>query len=96
MKGSKIKIKTYKQINCWLRGHISTTTPWGIGLTSISHLIRGPYTQFPIMGKLHLTCCAFSITITGEKVCGGENGGSGGGKFIVKAYYSDQLKPKPS
>ena len=32
------------------------------------------------MGKLHLTCCAFSITINGEKVCGGENGGSGGGK----------------
>ena len=33
------------------------------------------------MGKLHLTCCAFSITITSEKVCGGENGGSGGGKL---------------
>ena len=32
------------------------------------------------MGKLHLTCCAFSITMNGEKVCGGENGGSGGGK----------------
>ena len=32
------------------------------------------------MGKLHLTCCAFSITINGEKVCGDENGGSGGGK----------------
>ena len=43
--------------------------------------MRGPYTQFPIMGKLHLTCCAFSITITGTKVCGGKSGGSGGGKL---------------
>ena len=33
------------------------------------------------MGKVHLTCCAFYITICGEKVCGGENGGSGGGKL---------------
>ena len=32
------------------------------------------------MGKLHLTFCAFSITITGEKVCGGKNGGLGGEK----------------
>ena len=33
------------------------------------------------MGKLlHFTSCAFSITINGEKVCGGKNGGSGGGK----------------
>ena len=34
------------------------------------------------MGKLHLTWGAFSITITGEKVCGGKNGGSGGGKLF--------------
>ena len=35
----------------------------------------------------------FSITLSGEKVCGGENGGSGGEKL---ANFSDQFKPKPS
>ena len=79
--GGIVGEKTYKQIICLLRGTFLPLPPWGIGLTSISHLIRGPYTQFPIMEKLHLTCCAFSITITGKKVCGGKNGGSGGGKL---------------
>ena len=38
-----------------MRGHISTTSPVEIGLTSISNLRGGPYTQFPIMGELRLT-----------------------------------------
>ena len=63
-------------------GHIFATTPWGIGLTSISNLIRGLYTKFPIMAKLRLTYVSILPDMIrpimfGSKdiVCGGGDGG---------------------
>ena len=63
-------------------GNIFATTPWGIGLTSISNLIRGPYTKFPIMAKLQLTYVSIlpemiCTLVFGSKdiVCGGGDGG---------------------
>ena len=63
-------------------GHIFATTPWGIGLTSISNLIRGLYTKFPIMAKLHLTYVSILpdmisplVFRSKDIVCGGGDAG---------------------
>ena len=58
--------KTYKQTISLISGHIFTTTPpLGIGLTSISNDKRAMYTQFSIMGELHLT----SVSIFHYMIC---------------------------
>ena len=74
-------IKSYKQTISLIMGHIFATTPWGIGLTSISNLIRGLYSKFPIMAKLHLTYVSIlpyliRPIVFGSKdiVCGGGDG----------------------
>ena len=65
MHGSKTG-KTYKQTISLISGHILTTTPpLGIGLTSISNDKRAMYTQFSIMGELHLT----SVSIFHYMIC---------------------------
>ena len=47
--------KTLKTMNFLTRGTFGRLSPWGIGLTSVSNLLKGPYIHFPIMDKLHLT-----------------------------------------
>ena len=46
-------IQTNNFFDKW--AHFYHNPPWGIGLTSISNVKRVMYTQFPIMGELHLT-----------------------------------------
>ena len=47
------------------RTHFYHKPPLGIGLTSISNVKRAMYTQFPIMGELHLT----SVSIFHDMIC---------------------------
>ena len=91
-------------------GHIFATTPWGIGLTSISNLIRGLYTKFPIMAKLHLTYVPIlpdmicpKVFGSKDKVCGGGDGG-GAEQHVCKVILvislslsqADQFEINPS
>ena len=62
--------------------HFYHYPPWSIGLISISILIRGLYTQFPIMGELHLAYISILPDMirplkfgSKEKVCVGGEGG---------------------
>ena len=59
--------------------HFYHYPPCGIGLTSISNLKIGPYTQFRIMGGLHLTYVSILHDMirplefeSKDIVCGGE------------------------
>ena len=56
-------IQTNNFFDKW--AHFYHNPPWGIGLTSISNVKRVMYTQFPIMGELHLT----SVSIFHDMIC---------------------------
>ena len=86
-------------------GHIFATTPWGIGLTSISNLITGLYTKFPIMAKLHLTYVPILPDMIRPIEFGSKDIVCGGGArdynvvqrlYGVESKFRDQPKPKPS
>ena len=56
LEGGGVGVKHKQTNNFFDKGaHFYHNRPWGIGLTSISNVKRVVYTQFPIMGELHLT-----------------------------------------
>ena len=60
---------TYKQKYSLIRGHISTTTPWGVGLTSISNKpeVRGGDGKFLSFRESYISNLGLLLSLEASK-----------------------------